>query len=873
MFFSHFFRQPWHLTYRLGVLVVVPILALFAIVYISDIESNRSETAKYRRREMVNEITAHARYLDMYLLSMISRISRFAVILSIKPPENIDELKDAERVILRENPLFYGISVAWEPYSFAPNEKYCCPYFWRDTPITNILGDIHGIENDSKTPETNPETFREMMFSDKTAYNYLDGRDWYDLPKKLYPTLEHSLAADTVFENAPSFRMGVWTSPTWDGDVWNVYTCSYASPIFKDRQFSGVVALDITVDWIREFLDTIPIKGGRFLVVAPDLTIVSHPTQAWVAKNLKEIVEKHNPTGEWKDIIAVLQQIAEQHQDIGGKPYGAWRDIDMHIPALSRTVPGLTTSEPVYLEAIRLPTTQWVLLYTIPEKDAKFYLFTLPKGNILLFLGGLLFIGTMLCWRIGRYVIQPIQILIAGTTEIANGNYDVQIQIKQYVSREMRFMEQNFNAMTAVLRRNIEIAVQHAAAREAAESSNQMKTQLLMVIGHELRTPLNGVIGTADMLLQTELNEKQKDYAVLTRESGLMLYLLIDNILDFTKREDRGIELDEKPFHLRKLLEQTRAFLVKQAQFQNNTIRIEVENELEDHFLGDKKRIRQALLNLLNNAIKFSQNNEILIKVHKVHHFVAADEKNPVLQIRFDVCDNGIGIDKEKLATLFQRDSTADMSSNRQYDGMRIGLSVTKMIIEAMNGTLGAESELGKGSTFHFTIPLSPVPEDVHPNALVKIATDKRSFLDSSLIIPLPKKPLKILIAEDNRINQIVIKEMLAKENFETFIVDNGKKAVDEFLEKGADYDLILMDCQMPVMDGYEATEQIRHREFADCNSNGTCLMKHQIPIIALTANAAPGDKERCLSIGMNAYCNKPVNAQELLALIVQLTG
>jgi signal transduction histidine kinase/ActR/RegA family two-component response regulator len=865
---SRFFQAPWSLKSRLAFSVMLPILILFIAVYWYSIETDLAENADYRRQRLVSEVADHAKYLDYYLLAMSREVNRFAAVLSVKQPKTLEELINAEKVILRENPLLYGLCIAWEPYSFDPKEKYCCPYQWRTKPVVNVIGALHDSDKARSEPvlfTPSDEPFQLMMFGDNPTYNYLDNKEWYDAAKKRFPSVTRINAEGTFLEDAPRLQMGIWTSPTWDSDIWGVFTCSYSTPIFKNKKFAGTVTLDITVDWIREFLDTIQLKGGRFLVIAPDNTIVSHPNKDWIAKNIKDISEERNPTGEWKDVIKTLAEY-QQEFDYTGKIYRKWKDLDPHLPKLSRTIPGLSTPDPVYMEAVRLPTTGWILIYTIPEKSAKLYQFTLPKGNIAFFLCGLFLFGIALLWRIDRYIVQPVKFITDAAEEIRKGNFDTTIDIKQSISSDMRLMEQNFNTMTAVLRHNIEMAVQHATAREAAEKTNRIKGELLMVIGHELRTPLNGVIGMTDMLLQTALDKKQEEYAALTRESGLLLHLLINNMLDFTKREFGGIELLEKPFHLRKIVNEAKEFLIHQAEFQGCAIRTEFADNIGDSFLGDKKHIRQALLNLLANAIKFSKNSEIVIKVSG--HPFGIDGMHPdahtIQNVRFEVIDKGCGITADKLAGLFDGITEADMLSNRRHDGMGIGLIVTKMFVEAAHGTIGVKSTEGKGSVFHFTLPLSEVPEDAPPSTIIQITTAKKGVLDSSVVLPDIKTAPAVLIAEDNKINQIVIKELLSKSGFEVTVVDNGKKAVDSFLDKEKHFDLILMDCQMPEMDGYEAAEKIRADEVRRD-------VKRQIPIIALTANAAPGDKERCLSVGMNAYCNKPVNASELLNLMTQL--
>jgi CheY-like chemotaxis protein len=393
-----------------------------------------------------------------------------------------------------------------------------------------------------------------------------------------------------------------------------------------------------------------------------------------------------------------------------------------------------------------------------------------------------------------------------------------------------------------------------------------------MVISHELRTPLSGIIGTAELLLKTSLTDKQQEYVLIQKESGLTLLLLINNILDFSKLEFGGIKIEENDFNLKALINTVLQMVRFQARSRNISVKGEISADLSAWVHGDEARIRQVLLNLLHNAVKFSQNGDVLVRV--VRKGLSMDMKSSVKvnetvvqQVQFEVVDYGIGMSEEKLKGAFENNWQNDTSSKRFFDGLGLGLTISKQIINSMQGTIGVRSTSEKGSTFYFTVPLLavPAPENDNsnePTAITNGFEDTQIEAKFPIEVPLEVKK-RILVAEDNRINQIIIKETLTAAGYDCMIVENGFKAVQMWNDQK--FDLILMDCQMPEMDGYEATEKIRTTEMIK-------NIEVSVPIIALTANVAPGDKERCLNAGMNAYCNKPINSQELNALIKQLT-
>ena len=535
-----------------------------------------------------------------------------------------------------------------------------------------------------------------------------------------------------------------------------------------------------------------------------------------------------------------------------------------------------------------------------------------------------------------------------------------------------------------------------------AEQASKAKSEFLATISHEIRTPLNGVIGFADLLIASELPQKQMEYVRLIRESGKSLLYLINDVLDFSKIEAGKMEFEHRPFPLYETLESVFGILGARAEAGGLALCGIFDSKLPQTLIGDAGRMRQILLNLVGNAIKFTEKGGVKIRVSLDSETSLTEEdssdstsSSPYRSIRVEVIDTGIGIPDERKYRLFQSFSQVDSSSSRKYGGTGLGLAISLRLVQMMGGKIDFRSIPGKGSCFWFVLPMRVSPEslmtpenihrglsllqnlrvavvdknDVERESLVEqlslwgmkvdsfrdfaktkaaldrafktgkpysllliereqeqltqrddlrdvavlfiqsmkwkppntqsadratVSSRRRSLAkpiycthlweaiqtllsenpddwkmdqqlqssDSTGIItavsPADKSMAPILVAEDNAINQIVIREILSRAGFSCEIVDNGIKACEIVFKK--EFSLILMDCQMPEMDGFEATTEIRRREVQ--------LAKARIPIIALTANAMQGDEQKCLAAGMDGYCSKPIKSEILLKMI-----
>ena len=486
------------------------------------------------------------------------------------------------------------------------------------------------------------------------------------------------------------------------------------------------------------------------------------------------------------------------------------------------------------------PVSKWLVLTSGVQSKvfASAYQMGLTVlGISLLFLCGIFFVVV----RFANGILTSLLSLIAYAKRVSEGDFQEKLAITKRRD-ELGVLELSLQRLVDALQ---------AMLLETQEAS-RMKGQFLANMSHEIRTPLNAIIGITHLSLRdANMPPKQREYLDKIQMAAKTLLGLINDVLDLSKVEAGMLELEEASFNLRETVENILTIHQEHAAAKRIFLHMEYEQGMPEHFIGDPLRIGQVLNNLINNAIKFTDKGEVSVACQHIGYAEATDsarrENRKLAVVRVDVNDTGIGIAPDKIPALFQMFTQADSSTSRQFGGTGLGLAISDKIVHLLNGSFTVASTIGRGTTFSFTMQLL-VDTSV-------AASGKEELPVEEAFERLDLYGKHILVAEDNAVNQLILQEMIAPSGANIVIADNGRQAVDA--ARSTPFDLVLMDMQMPVMDGLEATRAIR--EFADMGT---------LPIIAVTANAMKEDKERGFASGMNDYLTKPIDPRHLLHIL-----